>query len=451
MTVGAEVNLSGVGAKRRRLTESGQSSSFVYNDAIRIEGTQERRIEYEIGPNAPIEAGSPWQFDIGKEMDTFLDMGSLSLTAELKIVKPDGSDCADTDIVAPVNLLASSLWERVEVKLNQVMSNQSSADYFHYKSFLETILSYEGDARETHLMTQLFKIDTPGQMDNFTKEKTGTVEPNAGFVYRHNYTKNSKKFDVVCPLATDILRCSKFLVPGVALSVRLHKAPDRWLLMTSSNVEYKIKVLDLKLEYARIKLFDPDYKIEHIQQYPFPKTEMRKYPVQAGAFSHTLNIGNEMDRIPKQIYFFMVKATTSEGNYKANSFNFEHFDIVRHRLKVKGESIPNDGITFDFSSDPPLQNKSLARLYKHVGVYRTDRGCCITHEGYSKGQFVIAYDLSPDLCNGHHLHLQRVGSLVCDFFWKTGLPEAIHIYAHMVFDCEYTKDVSSLYFDLAYV
>jgi hypothetical protein len=449
--IAADENMSGVGAKKRRTMEPGQSASFRYDEPLMVEGTQEKRVEYEISPNAPIDAGSPWEFDIANEMDTFLDMGSLSLTAQVQIVKADGTPCGATDLVAPVNLLASSMWERVEVKLNKVTSNQSSAEYFHYKTFLETILSYEGDARETHLRTQLFYLDTPGQMENFTKEKTNDVPPNAGFVYRYGYTKESAKFDVVCPLATDVLRSSKYLVPGVALSVRLTKAPDRWLLMTSGTEEYKLNVLDLKLEYARIKLFDPDFSINTVQSYPFPKTEMRKYPVQAGRSSHIINMENELGRIPKQIYFFMVKATTSEGDYKANPFNFQHFDIRRHRLKVKGEATPNDGIEFDFSTEPPLQNKSLARLYKHVGVYRTDRGCCISHDGYRQGQFIIAYDLSPDLCNGHHLHLQKMGSLVSEFYWRVPLPDVIHIYAHMVYDCEYVKDVGSLYFDLKYV
>jgi hypothetical protein len=446
-----EDNLAGVGAKRRRLAEPGQCISFMHNTPITVETTQEKRIEYEIAPNAPINSGSPYEFDIEKEMDTFLDMGSLSLTAELRIVKADGSNCADTDIVAPINLFASSLWERVEVRLNKVTSNMSSSDYFHYKTFLETILSYEGDARETHLRTQLFMLDTPGEYDNFTAVATNNVEPNAGFLYRYKYTKNSRKFDVVCPLSTDILRSSKFLVPGVSLTIRLTKAPDRWLLLTSSNEQFKVKVEDLKLEYGRIKLYNPDFRISEIQHYPFAKTEMRKYPVPAGASSYTINIGNELDRVPKQIYFFMVKATTSEGDYKANPFNFRHFNISRHRLKVKGECVPNDGITFNFENDPPLINKPLTRLYKHVGVYRTDRGCCISHAGYAKGQFVIAYDLSPDLCNGHHLHTGRFGSLVSEFHFAQGLPDAIHVYAHMVYDCEYVKAWSDLYFNLEYV
>jgi hypothetical protein len=331
-----EDNLAGVGAKRRRLTEPGQCISFMHNTPITVETTQEKRIEYEISTNAPINSGSPYEFDIEKEMDTFLDMGSLSLTAELRIVKADGSNCADTDIVAPINLFASSLWERVEVRLNKVTSNMSSSDYFHYKTFLETILSYEGDARETHLRTQLFMLDTPGEYDNFTAVETNNVEPNAGFVYRYKYTKNSRKFDVVCPLSTDILRSSKFLVPGVSLTLRLTKAPDRWLLLTSSNEQFKIKVEDLKLEYGRIKLYNPDFRISEIQHYPFAKTEMRKYPVPAGASSYTINIGNELDRVPKQIYFFMVKATTSEGDYKANPFNFQAFQHFPPQTEGEG-------------------------------------------------------------------------------------------------------------------
>jgi hypothetical protein len=444
-------SMAGVGAKRKRLMAPGQCTSFIYNTPVTVEGTQEKRIVNEIGPNAPIESGSPWQFDIEKEMDTFLDMGSLSLNVVMKIVKADGSPCSPDDVVAPVNLLASSMWHSVQVKLNNATTNMNSADYFNYKTFLETLLSYEGDARETHLRTQLFYLDTPAKYENFTHEKTNNIEPNAGFKYRYEYTKESAEFDVVCPLATDILRSSKYLVPGVTLSVRLTKADDKWLLTSDKAERYKISISKMKLEYARIKLFDPDFTIDAIQRYPFSKTEMRRYPVGAGLKSITVNMENELGRIPKQIYFFFVSASASEGEYSSNPYNFRHYNLIRHRLKPKGECTPNDGYDFSLSGTPGLKNKSLARLYKQVGVYRTDRGCCVSHDGYTNGQFIIAYDLSPDLCNGHHLHIQRMGSLVAEFQWATSLPHSIHIYAHMVYDCEFVKDVGNLYFELDYI
>jgi hypothetical protein len=439
--------LAGVGAKRGVSFSGGQSHAFVYDAPLVVEDLQKERFEHVAKPVGGVGAGSPYEIDIPFDGNTFLDMSSLRLRAVCRITRPDNSILAPTDVVAPINLFGSSLWSKAEVILDDMFGNSSSADFFNVKSLVETILSYEGDARETHLRTQMYFTDTPERYDTCTLT---AATANAGFVSRYEMVRNSQRFDVSCPLSTDILRCSRHLAPDVKVTLRLTKADDKFLLMSARNDRgYKVSIESLELKYARISV-DDSFKLPAIQIYPFTKTVLRRMPVGFLDSTYTFNV-ERGGLIPKQIIFFATKASAADGDYTQNPYNFEHFDIGRVDLRVNGKLIPAQGLTFDFSSTPPKINDMLAELYSNIGVFRTDRGCSVSREGYMAGQFMIAYDLTPDKCNGKHLHRSEMGTCSADFSWNTPLTYPIVIYALCVYDCVYIKRTGQTGFDLQYI
>lgn len=443
--------MSGVGSKRSFDVATGHSNNFVYDSPIVVEDVQRCKTEDKAKPVGGVAGGSPYEFEIGWENNTFLDMSSLSLRTRGKIVRPDGTDLQHNDIVAPVNLFASSLWSRVEVIIDDKTNNQSSADYFNFKSYLETLLSYEGDARESHLRTQMFYLDTPGRMENAVTRVAGPVQPNAGFVSRYNLARNSRSFECVCPLPTDLLRSSKHLGPRIKITLRLTKAPDSFLLIAPrDDVRYRFVIEDLVLKFNRIEHYDNKFKLPRIQRYPFPKTEMRRVTVPPHLQNFSFNVQNA-GLIPKQILFFMVKTSAADGNYAWNPYNFHHFGLKRARLRVEGKMVPTDGWEFDWASPHPMVMDNLADVYKNVGVYRTDRGCSLSPDGYAGGQFIIAYDLTPDMCNGRHLHQSKTGSVSLDLDWHEPLDEPICIFAHCVFDAVYVKTEGAMGMELEYI
>jgi hypothetical protein len=57
-----------------------------------------------------------------------------------------------------------------------------------------------------------------------------------------------------------------------------------------------------------------------------------------------------------------------------------------------------ESYTPDFTNK--LYMREFANLYKNSGVNGEDRGFHITHDAYGSDKFFLAYDLSPDRCNG---------------------------------------------------
>jgi len=155
--------------------------------------------------------------------------------------------------------------------------------------------------------------------------------------------------------------------------------------------------------------------------------------------------------IPKMICIFMVETGASVGDYDKNPFNFKHFNLKSHALRVNGQYVPGDALEPEFGGDQEHYLRELAYTYANTGIWRMDRGNCISMKGFKDGQFIIAHDLTPDLCNSTHLHASKTGNVIADFQWKVPLTKSISIFAYCVYECVYTHKKGTLDFELDYI
>ena len=123
----------------------------------------------------------------------YLDLQRSRLYVKAKIVKEDGGSLEATDVVTPVNLWLQSLWNQVDVFLQQKLVSSSGTNYA-YKALMDVLLNYGGDAESTQLQTQLFYRDTGGSMEN---TKLTDVPLNQGLIKRNLLAKNSATIDMV--------------------------------------------------------------------------------------------------------------------------------------------------------------------------------------------------------------------------------------------------------------
>jgi hypothetical protein len=66
--------------------------------------------------------------------------------------------------VGPSNLWIHALFSQVEVFLNNKLVTPSSTAY-PYRAYIETILNFSKDAKDSHLTSALFYKDKTGKMD----------------------------------------------------------------------------------------------------------------------------------------------------------------------------------------------------------------------------------------------------------------------------------------------
>ena len=71
----------------------------------------------------------------------YLDLQRSRLYVKAKIVKEDGKDLQDADVVTPVNLWLQSLWNQVDVLFQQKLVSSSGTNYA-YKAMMDVLLNY---------------------------------------------------------------------------------------------------------------------------------------------------------------------------------------------------------------------------------------------------------------------------------------------------------------------
>jgi len=131
---------------------SAKSSGFVYEGKIVVEDSQGRYFDDFVTPINGMNAGGSniYTFVFPPVADYFLMMNDMVLTAKCQIVKSAlNAPCVAADNYSVINNTLQSMWRRCEILINDTHVLNNSSDYVNYKSYLETILSYEGDAKDS--------------------------------------------------------------------------------------------------------------------------------------------------------------------------------------------------------------------------------------------------------------------------------------------------------------
>ena len=105
---------------------------------------------------ATLTDSGPIEF-IVKGSDDYLDLTNSYLHVQAKITKADGSplDAADDNLVAPVNNWLHTLFSQVDISLNNTNISTSTNTY-GYRSFLETMLNYGKDCKDTQMGLSMY-------------------------------------------------------------------------------------------------------------------------------------------------------------------------------------------------------------------------------------------------------------------------------------------------------
>ena len=114
----------------------------------------------DIDPITSIAASDTIEFLCVANSGVYTDLASSYLHVKAKITAhaADGANL-DADVqVGPVNLWLHALFSQVEVFLNNKLVTPSSTAY-PYRAYIETILNFSKDAKDSHLTSALFYKD----------------------------------------------------------------------------------------------------------------------------------------------------------------------------------------------------------------------------------------------------------------------------------------------------
>lgn len=384
-------------------------------------------------PISSLSDSGPIEFNVNASTDEYIDLGRTQLYVKLQVTQKNGDDLKADAKIAPVNLLLHSLFSQVDVKLRDTLITPSVNTY-PYKAYLETLLSYGSDAKDSQLSSELWWNDFYN-FDNIDIYDDGYK--NNGMKERSEFISKSKTVELMGRLHCDIFLQDRYLLNGVDMHIKLIRTSELFHLISADD-NFATKILDVSLHVRKVKL-NPTISLAHSKK--LDQGHLVKYPIRRSVVSSfTIPTGNlsfnkenvVSGQLPRRIVLGFVKNSAFNGNYKLNPYNFEHFDLDYLSLSVGTQSFPGQPLKPDFRQGEYLQ--SYMTLFEGTGMLHADRGHGIRRAHYSGGYTLYAFDLTADMCEGSHIDPIKHGNLRMEVHFKRELPCTINAVVYSEYD-----------------
>uniref|UniRef100_A0A336MPY8 CSON004537 protein n=1 Tax=Culicoides sonorensis TaxID=179676 RepID=A0A336MPY8_CULSO len=395
-------------------------------------------------PITSLENSGTIDFHIPGNGDTYRDMSSIQMLLTVQIVdNTPALQNQNAQVVYGVNNLFHSMFRQCTVFLNNAMVSHDDTNY-HYKCFFETILNYGRDASVTHLKNVGWFLDE-GTNINSTAEDG----PNRHILARkrlvYGKTPEQQEYNhvqFIGRLHIDAANIQKYLPSGVDIRISLVKEnPTFFMLSGNQHSMCDVRILEASLSIHHVHI-NPQILLAHHQVlssknavYPFKKTTVRQYTINAGTYNLTLD-NVIIGQLPNIIVFGMVSNTAYSGNYTRNPFYFKHYGLLTFGLYVNGNLISGKPIVFEHSDvTGEVLTKGYETLFSGTGINFADKGHLITPQLYKDCYFLLMFDLTADHSyNSDCTHMFNEGTVRIEGTFKEALPETVTCLLYCEFD-----------------
>lgn len=235
-------------------------------------------------PVSALTDTAPIEFIIPASSEEYIDLSHITLHLFVRIVGQQNQN------VAPVNNFLHSMFSQVDVFLNQ-RNVCPPTSHYSYRSYIEKLLNYGNEAKDTHLQTDFWYSDDAGQMDRIVVGDDN--EENSGYETRKNLTLNGRIIELYGHLHCDLFNQNKYLINGVELSIRLVKEKAAFCLMSATPATFDITEANLFVRKIRI---NPSILVAHARilatcpaRYPITRVEIKTVTIPAGIQSKTVD------------------------------------------------------------------------------------------------------------------------------------------------------------------
>lgn len=382
-------------------------------------------------PISVLNDDAPLEFVISGLTDEYIDLSHTLLYLRLRLLKEDNTKFTDVENIAPVNNTLHSVFSQVDTYLNQKLISPPNNTY-GYRSYIETLLSYGPNAKNSHLTAGMWYMDTPHQVNSKDID-------NKGYQTRKKLTLNSREIDLIGKIHGDLFNQEKFLLGGVELRLRFVRARNSFCLLSAGDLKGKIEILEATLLVRRAKI-SPTVLLAHNKalerataKYPITRVDVKVLTIPAGLQSKSLD-NIYIGQLPKRCVIGFVSNKSFNGSYDTNPFDFKHYSINYLSLYIDGDQIPSKPLQPDFENNMFI--RSYQSLFSGTGIHFSNEGNAISREDYKGGYFLTAFDLTPDMSAGstHHWNLIRNGTLRIEVSFVEALPETVNLILYTEFD-----------------
>lgn len=368
-------------------------------------------------PNNRDSNSSVVEFTVEPMSDYYVSMFATLMYMEFHVTKHDGSSRIGVDEdVSFITLPASSLFNLLEVFVNDRQVVALGNSQLGYKTYIEHMLSYSDSTIHGHLQAAQCVVDTPGKLDS-----KGPVRPleagaaaadrqffmfagNGAFVANHlKMVGDGKKIAVLCQPAGDIFAMEKVFPPKTKIMLRFHRNRDSFFMryepgantVEDPAVEYRPVIDRIELRVKHMKLSEKVanyhrllFESQNLSAHPFKHTEIKAFAFPAG--TQNINVGNvHKGDIPKSLFVVMVDTAAFNGEPNYHPYNFQDFGCIRARAILNGVSYP-DHQGYTPNRDLRYLEEWVA-LNRNVGIGMQDAANQVNNSFFTGGFFCLSF------------------------------------------------------------
>jgi hypothetical protein len=201
---------------------------------------------------------SDLEFLISSDGDTYIDL-NFKLFIRAKLIKENGTDLDPSDLTAVTNNFLHSLFIQCSVTLNDTTITQA-VELYHYRLYLETILTYDSDTTVSHLKNAFCYLDDG---DILLTDPLTSVAGNKEFIKRCVHVIQNKKVRIYGRIHSDICNVTQSIFSAVRLQIKLIKSKSSfYMLNKDAGATTRFKFLDVHLLVNHARK-NPTYLLAH--------------------------------------------------------------------------------------------------------------------------------------------------------------------------------------------
>lgn len=426
----------------------------------------EKSSDIEYHSLTSLRDGAAIEIYVPASTDEYTDLANSKLYVKFKVTRADGTNLGDDDIVAPVNNLFDSLWNNVELFMNDRLISHSNNSH-GYTSMISHLIHDSEESLESERATRLIFKDTAAQHEvtearlanhdraipghdiavkvaadpaNTTYELIAddAVVGNNGLYHRYTHCRKSKTVEMLGRLRIDMFEQERYLPNGISMKLRFHRQKDRFCLMAKADANaFKINIEDAYLLVRKVRpspgviLGHSDALLKMPAKFPILRKDCINIAVPRGMRS--LKRDNIFrGQLPKRVVVAMVDSAAMAGAYERNPYNFKHYSFSYLQLFSDGAPVHARPLKPNFADGNYIH--CYETLYRGLNKMDGERSSIIKRVEWNKGYSLAAFDLTPDMDSSDHFPPIKHGNLRLEIEFADALPETINVLVYAEFD-----------------
>lgn len=345
------------------------------------------------------QSTDPYYWFIPKNPDNWTKFHNTKIWGTMRIqqLENDGTTTALDNTTATkkfwsvVNNVYHSLWSSVVVKANGCDFEDTAANMYHWKSYIQTLLNISPSYKKAKMEHNAAWIPDEPAKGNIFKElditaktkKVGNVgeanykaeglpgsAANSGFILRNQAFADGAKNAFEINIYHDIMTSGKCFPPQTEFEIYLHRNSDNFSIITSDDCTQKFKIIleDVHLSYdlqtvtKEVAAYHNARKTNSAPKATIKKNFMKYYVCPQGASDmHRYNFFySSHGQLPEQIILFFIPQNKFLGKPTENSYDWpQDIEFEEIGLYVNGHQEPEG----KFLSTVGAIEKQ--RLYEH--------------------------------------------------------------------------------------